>query len=124
MLHKAFKSEFCLLKLLNPWLLKRSNLQVGIYMPLYDSLMKSLDGLGASGPLAAGALARMTAVMITSPLELIRTRTQAVFNPHRVAGEVLTGSHTTRMWNSLSLAAADLTTLGRVQLLWRGKPCT
>ena len=89
-------------------------------MPLYDSLMKSLDGLGASGPLAAGALARMTAVMITSPLELVRTRTQAVFNPQKAAAEMLKGGHTARMWNSLTLAAADLSALGRVQLLWRG----
>lgn len=95
--------------------------QVGIYMPLYDSLMKQMDGSGASGPLAAGGLARMTAVMITSPLELIRTRTQAVFNSSRGAAELLQGSHTSRMWNSLSLAAADLSALGRVQLLWRGE---
>ena len=63
----------------------------------------------------------MTAVMITSPLELIRTRTQAVFHPQKGSAEALTRSHTARMWNSLSLAAADLTALGRVQLLWRGK---
>jgi len=94
---------------------------VGIYMPLYDSLMKPLEGLGASAPLAAGALARMTAVLITSPLELVRTRTQAVFRPQDLASAAPPGSATARTWSSVYLAAADLSALGRVQMLWRGR---
>jgi hypothetical protein len=90
-------------------------------MPLYDSLVKPLEGLGPSAPLAAGALARMTAVLITSPLELVRTRTQAVFRPQDLASATSSpGSATARTWSSVYLAAADLSTLGRVQMLWRG----
>jgi solute carrier family 25 protein 39/40 len=97
---------------------------VGIYMPLYDMLMKPLEGLGPTAPLAAGALARMTAVLMTSPLELIRTRTQAVFTPQGLASTAPSGSATARTWSSVYLAAADLSALGRVQMLWRGVGAT
>ena len=50
---------------------------MGIYLPLYDYLLTKMQRLGPYAPLAAGAAARMAAVLCTSPLELIRTRMQA-----------------------------------------------
>lgn len=90
-------------------------------MPLYDYLQNLLDGSGPSGPLAAGAVARMTAVLITSPLELVRTRTQALVSPDIAAPRVARCSQTAHMWSSLSSRAANLSAVARVQLLWQGK---
>lgn len=51
-------------------------LQVGVYLPLYDYLLAQLSGLGWAAPLVTGATARTVAVLLTSPLELLRTRMQ------------------------------------------------
>lgn len=53
---------------------------VGVYLPLYDHLLEEfqLKGMGGYTPLLAGTLARTAAVTCTAPLELMRTRAQAV----------------------------------------------
>eukprot|EP01026_Neomeris_dumetosa_P015562 TRINITY_DN15955_c0_g1_i6.p1 TRINITY_DN15955_c0_g1~~TRINITY_DN15955_c0_g1_i6.p1 ORF type:complete len:353 (-),score=28.19 TRINITY_DN15955_c0_g1_i6:251-1309(-) len=51
---------------------------VGIYMPLYESMLQGLNPLmGAYAPLLAGSAARSVSVLCVAPLELIRTRIQA-----------------------------------------------
>ena len=47
-----------------------------MYLPLYDYLLTQFSGLGWSAPLVTGATARTAAVLLTSPLELLRTRMQ------------------------------------------------
>lgn len=89
-------------------------------MPLYDVLIKRMEGTGTPGPLLAGASARMVAVLCVAPLELVRTRTQAVFAPQSLAAADCRISGTSRVWSQLSLANANLSGLGRVQQLWRG----
>ncbi|KXZ45776.1 hypothetical protein GPECTOR_50g569 [Gonium pectorale] len=50
---------------------------VGVYMPLYDSLLeRSAPMLGAYAPAIAGSAARTAAVLLVGPLELVRTRQQ------------------------------------------------
>ncbi|KAK9814948.1 hypothetical protein WJX73_002840 [Symbiochloris irregularis] len=50
---------------------------VGVYLPMYDYLNGRFHSLAAYGPLVAGALSRTAAVLVTSPLELLRVRLQA-----------------------------------------------
>ena len=65
-------------------------MQVGIYMPLYDNLLPRFSAYGYAAPLLAGSLARTVAVLCTSPLELIRTRMQALLHPSQGPGNVVT----------------------------------
>ena len=97
--------------------------QVGIYMPLYDILIRKADGVGGgTAPLLAGGLARTVAVLCTAPLELVRTRTQALFHPQTGRrGLALAATAAPSMWSHISFSP-DLSALGRVQLLWRGAP--
>lgn len=51
---------------------------VGIYMPLYDSLLDSWSSkLGSLAPVVAGTAARTVACFCVAPFELLRTRLQA-----------------------------------------------
>jgi solute carrier family 25 protein 39/40 len=51
---------------------------VGIYMPLYDSLLDSWSSkLGSLAPVVSGTAARAGAVFCVAPFELLRTRIQA-----------------------------------------------
>jgi solute carrier family 25 protein 39/40 len=51
---------------------------VGIYMPLYDSLLDSWSQrLGSLAPVVSGTAARTVACFCVAPFELIRTRLQA-----------------------------------------------
>lgn len=98
---------------------------VGIYLPLYDFLQAQwASSLGAAAPLFAGAFARTIAVLCTSPLELIRTRMQAVLHHQQPAGNQ-SSSHSkqNRMWAHLNLDRnASLPT--RVRTLWTGVGAT
>lgn len=90
-------------------------------MPLYDILMKNMDGLGSGKFIAAGALARTVSVLIIAPLDLVRTRTQAYFQPMQLAAANAAKAGTSaNTWTALSLAASELGAVGRLQLLWRG----
>lgn len=53
---------------------------VGIYMPLYDHLLKSWTPVtgAAAAPILAGSAARTLACLAVAPFELLRTRLQAV----------------------------------------------
>lgn len=98
---------------------------VGIYLPLYDFLQAQwASSLGASAPVYAGAFARTIAVLCTSPLELIRTRMQAVLHHQQPAStrpEV--ASKQPRMWSHLNLdKSASLPS--RVRSLWTGVGAT
>lgn len=94
---------------------------VGIYLPLYDSLNAQwATSLGAAAPLYAGALARTVAVLCTSPLELIRTRMQAVPHPQQSKGIV--GSKP-NMWSHLKLDKSASVS-HRVRTLWTGVGAT
>ena len=89
-------------------------------MPLYDILIRKVDGVGGGAPLLAGGLARTVAVLCTAPLELVRTRTQALFHPQTSRrGLALAAAAAPSMWSHISFSP-DLSALGRVQLLWRG----
>ena len=98
---------------------------VGIYLPLYDLLNAEwASSLGSAAPLYAGALARTVAVLCTSPLELIRTRMQAVLHPQQSnssTGEI-TGSKQ-NMWSHLKLDKSASVS-HRVRTLWTGVGAT
>ena len=52
---------------------------IALYLPLYDTLLQSLQGAGAGAiysPLLAGSGARAFACMVVAPLELLKTRLQ------------------------------------------------
>lgn len=59
---------------------------VGIYLPLYDVMLQSLEETGhvqePYAPLLAGTVARSIAVYCTSPIELMKVRVQALMAPH------------------------------------------
>lgn len=98
---------------------------VGIYLPLYDFLNAEwASSLGAAAPLYAGALARTVAVLCTSPLELIRTRMQAVLHPQHSTDSAggKTASKQT-MWSHLKLDRNASVSL-RVRTLWTGVGAT
>lgn len=98
---------------------------VGIYLPLYDLLNAEwASSLGAVAPLYAGALARTVAVLCTSPLELIRTRMQAVLHPQQSkssTGELTGGKQ--NMWSHLKLDK-NASVAHRVRTLWTGVGAT
>lgn len=102
---------------------------VGIYLPLYDYLQAEwASSLGAAAPLYAGALARTVAVLCTSPLELIRTRMQAVLHPNQISSEGKGSSTGSRvqagnMWSHLKLDKNASLSL-RVRTLWTGVGAT
>jgi solute carrier family 25 protein 39/40 len=51
---------------------------VGIYMPLYDTLLHAWSGsMGALAPVVSGTAARASACFCVAPFELLRTRLQA-----------------------------------------------
>jgi len=108
---------------------------VGIYLPLYDYLQAEwANSLGAAAPLYAGAFARTVAVLCTSPLELIRTRMQAVLHPHDSsssrsggkggkAGAAGGRQQVANMWSHLKLDK-NASVSHRVQTLWTGVGAT
>lgn len=97
---------------------------VGIYLPLYDHLQGEwATSLGAAAPLYAGAFARTVAVLCTSPLELIRTRMQAVLHPQQSSINGGTGSKQMNMWSHLKLDR-NASLSRRVQMLWTGVGAT
>ncbi len=102
---------------------------VGIYLPLYDFLQAEwADSLGAAAPLYAGALARTVAVLCTSPLELIRTRMQAVLHPQQASNDGKSSSTRNRqqpanMWSHLKLDK-NASLSHRVRTLWTGVGAT
>eukprot|EP00210_Caulerpa_lentillifera_P009520 g9079.t1 len=51
---------------------------VGLYLPLYDTFVERMSGLGLAAPVVAGSLARTIANFVVAPLEILRTRVQAV----------------------------------------------
>ena len=51
---------------------------MGVYLPMYDYLNAKLYSLGSYSPLVAGAVSRTAAVLVTSPLELLRVRMQVI----------------------------------------------
>ncbi|GAQ88168.1 mitochondrial substrate carrier protein [Klebsormidium nitens] len=78
---------------------------VGIYMPLYDIFREKLERetqLGPYAPFLAGAASRSVAVLICSPLELVRTRMQAQkadrpgVKPKGISGTLLEAVHSVR----------------------------
>ena len=104
---------------------------VGIYLPLYDHLQAQWAvSLGAAAPLYAGAFARTVAVLCTSPLELIRTRMQAVLHPGQSSRSSSGSSpaaaskpQLANMWSHLKVDRnASLT--HRVRTLWTGVGAT
>lgn len=64
---------------------------VGIYLPMYDWILGQLQArmeLGAGAPVAAGMVARTIAVGVTNPLEIVRTRMQALPGSTSFRGEL------------------------------------
>lgn len=51
---------------------------VGLYLPLYDFFMERMKGLDLAAPVVAGSLARTIAIFFVAPLEILRTRLQAM----------------------------------------------
>lgn len=51
---------------------------VGIYMPLYDALLDKTSAAGIYAPILAGTVSRTLAVFAVAPMELMRTRIQAI----------------------------------------------
>ena len=99
---------------------------VGIYLPLYDHLNAEwASSLGAAAPLYAGAFARTVAVLCTSPLELIRTRMQAVLQPQQSKGGSRGSSSASKqnMWSHLKLDR-NASVSHRVRTLWTGVGAT
>ena len=96
--------------------------QVGIYMPLYDMVMARVDTENPAAPLYAGAIARMSAVLLTSPLELIRTRMQAILHPStgRAGSKMPSLLNAGSLWSHLALVPGQ-GSLQRIQGMWRGK---
>lgn len=99
---------------------------VGIYLPLYDSLLVDLQRIGAGGsaPLLAGTLARTAAVFATAPFELIRTRVQAAKTPARLS--IVQASPTslsagTALLSHIPRESTRLKTFGK---LWTGVGAT
>ena len=63
---------------------------VGIYMPLYDTCLREASAAGLEGalcPLAAGTVARTTAVLCTAPMEMVKTRLQSMAPSKRGGGQ-------------------------------------
>ena len=54
------------------------SMQVCLYLPSYDALSGAFQSAGAGklSPLLAGSAARTVAVLVTSPVELFKTRLQ------------------------------------------------
>lgn len=98
---------------------------VGIYLPLYDFLQAQWAGsLGASAPVYAGAFARTIAVLCTSPLELVRTRMQAVLHHQQpTSTQAQAASKQSRMWSHLNLDR-NASLPSRVRSLWTGVGAT
>ena len=100
---------------------------VGIYLPLYDFLQAEwAHTLGAAAPLYAGACARTVAVLCTSPLELIRTRMQAVLHPQQTSTSgkpTRTNNQAAKMWSHLKLDR-NASLSHRVRTLWTGVGAT
>ena len=97
---------------------------VGIYLPLYDFLNAEwASSLGAAAPLYAGALARTVAVLCTSPLELIRTRMQAVLHPQHTKGPGGNTAGKQNMWSHLKIDR-NASVSHRVRTLWTGVGAT
>ena len=90
---------------------------VGIYMPLYDYLVKTWSPhTGAAAPIAAGSVARTFAVFAVAPFELLRTRLQAA-PPGSTGGKLMPALGGD---GAGSLAAV----LRRVPHLWTGLTAT
>eukprot|EP01025_Chloroclados_australasicus_P033527 TRINITY_DN3422_c0_g1_i1.p1 TRINITY_DN3422_c0_g1~~TRINITY_DN3422_c0_g1_i1.p1 ORF type:complete len:336 (-),score=50.34 TRINITY_DN3422_c0_g1_i1:854-1825(-) len=78
---------------------------VGIYMPLYESLLEQFTpSMGNYAPLAAGSVARSVSVLCVAPLELIRTRIQANKAPMGLGSGMGTGWR--QMWRGVDATLA------------------
>ncbi|KAK9863062.1 hypothetical protein WJX84_002698 [Apatococcus fuscideae] len=104
---------------------------VGIYMPLYDYTRGTLQPeLGTSlAPLAAGALSRTAAVLCTAPLDLLRTRMQAVLKQTHLEPSVAGASAASRTSQWMEIirhvqASSGSGTTARVGALWTGVGAT
>ncbi|KAK9837974.1 hypothetical protein WJX74_008889 [Apatococcus lobatus] len=104
---------------------------VGIYMPLYDYTRGALQPeLGASlAPLTAGALSRTAAVLCTAPLDLLRTRMQAMLRHTHLQPAVAGASASSRTSQWMEIirnvqASSGSGTTARVGALWTGVGAT
>eukprot|EP00798_Chlamydomonas_sp_ICE-L_P006182 gene6182-2798_t len=120
---------------------------VGIYMPLYDYLKENISSthpsgmnLGVYAPATAGMLARVIAVMVTAPLELVRTRQQALLSSpaqqrilpvQQVGSSSSSSSSSSSMWQVLrdALHSSESGSAGAVRIsaltrLWSGVGAT
>lgn len=51
---------------------------VGLYLPLYDTLVHRMSSLGAAAPVVAGMTARTFSMFCVTPIEVLRVRMQSV----------------------------------------------
>ncbi|KAK9864769.1 hypothetical protein WJX84_011121 [Apatococcus fuscideae] len=104
---------------------------VALYLPLYDSLLQSLQGAGVGmyAPLLAGAGARSVACVATAPLELLKTRLQTrpqVSTLRGVAAETSSEGYKRHVAGTIGELRGDMrgSPFEALRSLWRGVGAT
>lgn len=84
---------------------------VGLYLPLYDTLVHRMSSLGIAAPVVAGMSARTFSMFCVTPIEVLRVRMQSVRNSG--GGSGLPNLNTFEWGQGQGI-------LQRARALWRG----